>query len=167
VVLGTLALRLRRTGDVPAAVAVYLDAIKFAEAAGDQVNLGKLHGNLGFAYRQIGNQEQGIQHYRRGAEILGVSGPAGTVGDAHNNLGLALYSMGRYEEAAPELAAAAANFAGVDRHRQATALDDLASVLSRLHRLEDAMFAIRRSRKLFVELGETNEDKLAPDTPRA
>jgi tetratricopeptide (TPR) repeat protein len=154
VVLGTLALRLRRTGDLQAAVATYLDAIRFAEAADDHANLGVLHGNLGFAYRQIGDQEQGIRHYRHSTEALRGSAPSVDVGTAHNNLGLALASLGRYKEAAPELAAAAANFAGVDGRRQANALLDLGSVLTRLDHLEDAMLAIRQSRKLFVELGD-------------
>ncbi|MFJ3794267.1 hypothetical protein [Kitasatospora sp. NPDC090091] len=156
VVLGTLALRLRRTGDVPAAVSANLDAIELAGAAGDHVNLGVLHGHLGFAYRQIGDQKQAVRHYRRSAEILGASSaPAEAVGTARNNLGLALASTGRYREAAAELAAAAANFAGVDRRRRATALHDRALALTRLpDRLEDAMLAVRESRKLFVELGD-------------
>ncbi|MBT2440117.1 hypothetical protein J7E93_08305 [Streptomyces sp. ISL-36] len=153
VVLGTLALRLRGS-DVSAAVAAHLDAIEFAEAAGDYVHLGRLHGNLGYAYRQIDDEERGIRHYRRSAEILEGSAPAGVVGHARNNLGLALASTGRYGEAAAELAAAAAHFAGVDRRRQATALLDLAVTLTHLDRLDDAMVAVQQARELFVELGD-------------
>ncbi|MFD5720925.1 tetratricopeptide repeat protein [Streptomyces sp. NPDC127036] len=154
VVLGTLALRLRRTGDAPTAIAVYLEAIELAEAADDLLTLGELHGNLGFAYRQIGDQDLGIRHYRHSVEILKDTGPADVVGRARNNLGLALCGMGGYEEGAAELAAAASNFAGADSRCQAASLHDLALALAELDRLEDAMSAVRQSRKLFVELGD-------------
>jgi tetratricopeptide (TPR) repeat protein len=62
--------------------------------------------------------------------------------------------MGRHQEAAPELAAAATNFAGVDRPRQATALHDLALALCGTGRLTDAIAAVQQSRRLYAALGD-------------
>ncbi|MET9457388.1 hypothetical protein ABZY05_20225 [Streptomyces canus] len=154
VVLGTLGLRLRQGGDVRQAIMVYTAALEAAAAAGDTLNMGILHGNLGYAHRQIGELDQGIHHYRRSAEILDGLEPASAAANARNNLGLALLRAGYKEQAATELATAATNFAGRNPLREATALCDLATTLSQLGRLDQAMVAVRRSRKLFAELGD-------------
>ncbi|GAA4205850.1 tetratricopeptide repeat protein [Microbispora amethystogenes] len=156
VVLGALGLRLRHMGDTQASIAVYLSAIAIAESrlqtVEDRMDLGMLHGNLGFAYRRAGDLERGIHHYRRSAEIFdGVASPA-TIANARNNLGLALIVADRPKEAAVELAVAAANFTSVDPHRHAQALIDLAAMLTQLDRLDEALSVTRRARDVFVQL---------------
>lgn len=160
VVLGSLGLRLRQSGDLSKAIETYQNAISLAEVAEDGVNLGMLHANLGFAYRKAGDYVRGLEHYRISVDLLTHHAPPEVVGYARNNLGLGLWHQKHYDEAAVELAAAAAAFSGSQPEKEGVALSDLAAVLSHLGRIEESLSVLERARRLFLSLEDSHGQAL-------
>ncbi len=77
----------------------YDKALAIAQEIGDRRNEGALLGNLGTAYRDIGQVEKAIEYYDKALAIAQEIGDRKGEGIDFNNLGSAFEDINKYKEA--------------------------------------------------------------------
>ena len=72
--------------------------MKIATEIDDRAEEGRAHGNLGHAYRSLGDFQKAIEYHKKHMKIAkGVGGQAGE-GGANENLGIAYNSLGDFQK---------------------------------------------------------------------
>lgn len=136
-----------RRGDVPRATRLAEDALAQARRARDEPALAQALNIVGILSGDRRRLEESL-------EIAGRVGDEATRIAALNNLALALGRSGQYERAIELTREALAGATALgDRHREAALHNNLADLFHRSGRQDDAMRELRRSARLFSEIG--------------
>lgn len=147
-ITGDWSLAAHRRGDTPRAIRLAEEALTLAKRTRDDHALAQAHNILGILTGERRHLEQSLAIAER------IDDATARVA-ALNNLALAHGRTGDVERAI-ELTRAAleASAAIVDRHREAALHNNLADLLHRAGREEEAMRELKRAVMLFAEIGE-------------
>ncbi len=88
-----------KTSQFQAALRSYQQALKIYQSIKDRKGEGKALGNLGIAYRSLGDYKQAIQYQQQSLSIKRAIGDKLGEGQSLGNLGLAYDSLGDYKQA--------------------------------------------------------------------
>ncbi|HEY8823294.1 MAG TPA: tetratricopeptide repeat protein [Candidatus Limnocylindria bacterium] len=136
-----------RRGDVPRATRLAEDALAQARRAKDERAVAQALNIVGILSGDRRRLEESL-------EIAARVGDDATRIAALNNLALALGRSGQYEQAIELTRQALAGATALgDRHREAALHNNLADLFHRSGRQDDAMRELRRSARLFSEIG--------------
>ena len=73
--------------------------MKFAKEIGDRPGEGQANGNLGNAYRSLGNYQKAIEYHEKDLKFAKELDDRAGEGRAYGNLGNAYHSLGNYHKA--------------------------------------------------------------------
>jgi tetratricopeptide (TPR) repeat protein len=107
-----------KIGDHRAAAEQNTQAMRLAEAVGDQRVLATAHSRLGRSARDGGRLVEAIEHYARARDMQEAIGSARDVALCRRRIGQVLARLGRHDEAVVELRAAAASFESLGERTQ-------------------------------------------------
>ena len=77
----------------------YKNCLELSTAIGDQSGIASDNGNLGNAYRSLGEYQKAIEYYEKGLEISTAIGDQSGIANKTCNLGIAYLSLGEYQKA--------------------------------------------------------------------
>ena len=91
--------RMLETGDARGAMGEWLECLALARAQGHRQGEGAVLGNLGLAYRSLGEYHKAIEYQERALKISEEIGDRQGQGIRLGNLGIAYRSLGEYRKA--------------------------------------------------------------------
>jgi len=145
-----------KIGDHHAAVEQNTQAMRLAEAAGDQRILATAHSRLGRAARDSGRLAEAVEHYSRARDMQSAIGSARDVALCRRRIGQVLTRLGRHDEAVLELQAAATAFESLgDRTQHSRALMFLGLAALDSAHPASAAASLATALTLMRELGST------------
>jgi DNA-binding SARP family transcriptional activator len=154
-ILADWSLAAHRSGDEPRAKRLASEALGLAERSNDKGALAQAHNILGIL--GAGGASGARAHLETSVALARELGDREAHAAALNNLALALRDAGQLERALDltEEALTECEASG-DRHRTAALHNNLADILRALGRKDDAMRHLKRSVRLFSEIGEAS-----------
>ncbi len=142
-------------GQFKAALLSLEQALQIYQQIGDRAGVGRALGNLGVAYRSLGDYQKAIDFYQQSLAIAQQIGDRAGVGRALGNLGNAYHSLGDYQKAIDfhQQSLAIAQQIG-DRAGVGSVLGNLGNAYESLGDYQKAIDFHQQSLAIFKEIGD-------------